>query len=84
LGGRGRRISEFQATLVYKMSSRIASATKKPCLEKNKKTKQNKTKNLTRSGQEMTHRSRTLNVLQHDLGQIYFDMLNRHLRCWSV
>jgi hypothetical protein len=40
LGGKGRRISEFEANLV---SSRTARATQKPCLEKNK-TKQNKTK----------------------------------------
>jgi hypothetical protein len=49
LGGRGRRISEFEASLVYRVSSRTARATEKLCLEKpkqtNKKTKQNKTKN---------------------------------------
>jgi hypothetical protein len=42
LGGRGREISEFEASLVYKVSSRTARATEKPCLEKNKK-EQNKT-----------------------------------------
>jgi hypothetical protein len=46
LGGRGRRISEFEASLVYKVSSRIARATKKPCLEKPKKKKK---KNLVLS-----------------------------------
>jgi hypothetical protein len=41
LGGRGRRISEFKVSLVYKVSSRTARATEKPCLEKPKnKTKQ--------------------------------------------
>ena len=38
-GGRGRRISEFEASLVYKVSSRTASSqdyTKKPRLEKKK------------------------------------------------
>jgi hypothetical protein len=34
LGGRGRRISEFEASLVYKVSSRTARATEKPYLEK--------------------------------------------------
>jgi hypothetical protein len=29
LGGRGRQISEFEANLVYRLSSRIARATKK-------------------------------------------------------
>jgi hypothetical protein len=33
-GGRGRWISEFEASLVYKVSSRTARAIKKPCLEK--------------------------------------------------
>jgi hypothetical protein len=45
LGGRGRRIAEFEASLVYKVSSGTARATEKPCLEKQQnKTKQNKTK----------------------------------------
>ena len=42
LGGRGRWISEFEASLVYKVSFRTTRATEKPCLEKPKK--QNKTK----------------------------------------
>jgi hypothetical protein len=53
LGGRGRQISEFEASLVYKVSSRTARATEKPCLKKNnnsnnnnnKKTKTKQTKN---------------------------------------
>jgi hypothetical protein len=46
LRGRGRRISEFKASLVYKVSSRTAKATQRnPVLKNNKnKTKQNKTK----------------------------------------
>jgi hypothetical protein len=44
LGGRGRRISEFEVSLVYRVSSRTARATKRnPVLEKTKQ-KQNKTK----------------------------------------
>jgi hypothetical protein len=45
LGGRGRQISEFKASLVYRVSSRTARAIhRNPVLEKNKKTKkQNKT-----------------------------------------
>jgi hypothetical protein len=38
LEGRGRQISEFKASLVYKMSSRTARATEKSCLEKTKNT----------------------------------------------
>jgi hypothetical protein len=46
LGGRGRQISGFEASLVYKVSSRIARATqKKPVLKKKKRKKErNKTK----------------------------------------
>jgi hypothetical protein len=36
LGGRGRWISEFEASLVYKVSSRTARAVEKLCLEKPK------------------------------------------------
>jgi hypothetical protein len=37
LGGRGRRISEFEASLVYKVSSRTAKATQRNPVSKNKK-----------------------------------------------
>jgi hypothetical protein len=40
LGGRGRRISEFEARLVYRVSSRLARATQRKCLKKANKTKQ--------------------------------------------
>jgi hypothetical protein len=44
LGGRGRLISEFEASLVYRVSSRTAPATQRNPVSKNKKTKQtNKT-----------------------------------------
>jgi hypothetical protein len=47
LGGRGRWISEFEASLVYRMSSRTA----KPCLEKpqNKTKQNNQQQNLIRT-----------------------------------
>jgi hypothetical protein len=37
LGGRGRWISEFEASLVYKVSSRTARATQRNPVSKNKK-----------------------------------------------
>jgi hypothetical protein len=40
LGGRGRRISEFEASLVYRGSSRIARATQRNPVSKKKQTKQ--------------------------------------------
>jgi hypothetical protein len=49
LGGRGRRISEFEASLVYKVSSRTARATQRnPVSKKNKK--QNKQTNKQNPG----------------------------------
>jgi hypothetical protein len=52
LGGRGRRISEFEANLVYKVSSRTARATKKKtCLEKQNKNK-NKQTNKTKQNKK--------------------------------
>jgi hypothetical protein len=41
LGGRGRRISEFEASLVYKVSSRTARAIQRNPVSKKQKTKQN-------------------------------------------
>jgi hypothetical protein len=42
LGGRGRRISEFEASLVYKVSSRTARATQRNPVSKKTNKKQNK------------------------------------------
>jgi hypothetical protein len=42
LGGRGRRISEFEASLVYRVSSRTARATQKNPVSKNQKKKKKK------------------------------------------
>jgi hypothetical protein len=53
LGGRGRRISEFEANLVYKVSSRTARTvqrnpvSKKPKKKKKKQNKNKKTKKKT-------------------------------------
>jgi hypothetical protein len=45
LGDRGRRISEFKASLVYRVSSRTARATQKnPVSEKPKRKKKRKKK----------------------------------------
>jgi hypothetical protein len=41
-GGRDRQISEFEASLVYRVSSRTARATQRNPVSKKQKTKQNK------------------------------------------
>jgi hypothetical protein len=46
LRGRGRRIFELESSLVYKVSSRTARATEKPCLEKPKKKKKEVEENM--------------------------------------
>jgi hypothetical protein len=55
LGGRGRWISEFEASLVYRVSSRTARAIQRnPVLKKqktkNKKTKKQKNNNNKKKG----------------------------------
>jgi hypothetical protein len=52
LGGRGRRISEFEASLVYRVSSRTAGATQKNLVSKNQKKKKKKPKKLRRRKEE--------------------------------
>jgi hypothetical protein len=45
LGGRGRQISEFKASLIYKSEFQDSQGyTEKPCLEKTKKDKKEKKK----------------------------------------
>jgi hypothetical protein len=44
LGGRGRWISEFEASLVYRVSSRTARATQKNPVSKNKTKQTNNSK----------------------------------------
>jgi hypothetical protein len=50
VGGRGRRISKFEASLVYRVSSRTAKATQRnPVSDKKKqKTKKQKTTTTTK------------------------------------
>jgi hypothetical protein len=45
LGGRGRQISEFEASVVYRVSSRTARATQRNPVSKNQKNKNKKSKN---------------------------------------
>jgi hypothetical protein len=44
LGGRGRQTSEFEVSLIYRVSSRIAMATQRNPVSKNQKPNQTKTK----------------------------------------
>jgi hypothetical protein len=55
LGGRGRQISEFKASLVYRVSSRTARAIQRNPVSKNndKKTKKKKQKKQKKKNNEM-------------------------------
>jgi hypothetical protein len=44
LGGRGRQISEFEVSLVYRVSSRTAKATQRNPVSKNQNQNQNQKK----------------------------------------
>jgi hypothetical protein len=58
LGGRGRWISEFEASLVYKVSSRTARAIQRNPVSKNQNKKSGKAgKNMWSDGQDMSRMS---------------------------
>jgi hypothetical protein len=61
LGGRGRRISEFEASLLYRVSSRTARATQRNHVSKNQKKKK---KRMMPRAKEMTQWLRALTALQ--------------------
>jgi hypothetical protein len=54
LGGRGRQISEFEASLVYKVSSRAARATQRNPVSKKQNKQTNKTKTKTKKNPTTT------------------------------
>jgi hypothetical protein len=61
LGGRGRRISEFEASLVYRVSSRTARAIQRnPVSEKQNKTKKTKKKSHKRQTDTTDRHTHTL------------------------
>jgi hypothetical protein len=51
LGGRGRQISEFEASLIYRVSSRTARATQRNPVSKKKQTNKQKTNKQTKKKQ---------------------------------
>jgi hypothetical protein len=61
LGGRGRQISEFEASLVYKVSSRTARAIQRNPVSKNQKPK---TKNQNKIKQNKTNKKQKQNKQQ--------------------
>jgi hypothetical protein len=64
LGGGGRHISEFQASLVYRVSSRTARAIQRNPISKQNTTKDNKTKQNNKQTNKKTpkHLKSTLKI----------------------
>jgi hypothetical protein len=54
LGGKGRQISEFNTSLVYRVSSRTARATQRNPVSKKTKTKKTKTKKIQKQTNKQT------------------------------
>jgi hypothetical protein len=79
LGGRGRQISELEASLVYRVSSKTDRATQRNPVLKKQKTKKQKTKKQKTKRKkglaypyikEMAQRLKTLAALPEDLSSI--------------
>jgi hypothetical protein len=59
LGGRGRWISEFEASLVYKVSSRTARAIQRNFVLKNKQKQKNKKTTTTKKNKTKRKKKKT-------------------------
>jgi hypothetical protein len=75
LGSRGRQISEFEVSLVYRVSSRTARATQRNPVSKNK-TKQNKTK---QNKQNKTKQNKTTQRSKCLIFELAFAFINKHV-----
>jgi hypothetical protein len=61
LGGRGRQISEFKASLVYRVSSRIVRATPRNLVSKNQKEKRKEKKRKEKKRKEKKRKEKKRN-----------------------
>jgi hypothetical protein len=64
LGGRGRRISEFKASLIYKVSSRTARATQRNPVSKKQNQKKKKKIERVRVGCHEIMHGQVMNILK--------------------
>jgi hypothetical protein len=78
LGGRGRGISEFKASLVYKVSSRTPRAIQRILVSKNYKNK-NKKKNKKTTKQTKTKKQKQNQTNQTKQKQKKVSITNYHL-----
>jgi hypothetical protein len=70
LGGRGRQISEFEASLVYRMSSRTVRAIQRNPVSKKKK-KTEKQKNKQTNKKPKPKQTKRITMLQSKVGYPY-------------
>jgi hypothetical protein len=86
LGGRGRWISEFEASLVYKVSSRTARATQRNPVSKTKpnQTKQTKKTKLEIKVYKFTIKAQKLYLEQRDIKDYRESVLNLWVRPFEV
>jgi hypothetical protein len=73
LGGRGRRISEFEASLVYRVSSRTARATQRNPVSKNQNEKEKE--------KEKEKKQKTKNKKNLKVWLISFFKISKLLQC---
>jgi hypothetical protein len=76
LGGRGRWISEFKASLVYRVSSRIARTTQRNPVSKNQKKK--------KKGMNMVHTHTCRQTFIHMKEKPIFECINLLIRLGRV
>jgi hypothetical protein len=74
LGGRGRRISELEACLVYRVSSRTARATQRNPVSKQNKTPKTKTKNKKKKKRKRKKKNKSKAIHQALLGALCWDL----------
>jgi hypothetical protein len=65
LGGRGRWISEFEASLVYRVSSRTARATQRNPVSKNQKKKKKRKKEKKRENNQSIYIASKYYIFNH-------------------
>jgi hypothetical protein len=75
LGGRGRQISEFEASLVYKVSSRIARAIHRNPVSKNKNKQTNKIKKKREKEKEKKEKERKVIIIHLLIFVLYVNFI---------
>jgi hypothetical protein len=83
LGGRGRRISEFEAILVYKVSSRTARAIQRNPVSEKQKSKTNK-KKKTKYNFQQPHEGSQPSVLIYKQINKYINLFFKKVLHFSV